>query len=80
MVDRTIYLDKAHTPDQSVRNIFGRQRASSVICRLFADNGLLSFDRIAQLGEDPANVRRVFSIIITDEDKLGGSAAEKELN
>ena len=47
MVDRTIYLDKAHTPDQSVRNIFGRQRASSALCRLFADNGLLSLDRIA---------------------------------
>ena len=51
-----------------------------MVCRLFSDSGLLSFDRIAQLGEDPANVRRVFTIIITDEDKLGATPAEKELN
>ena len=53
MVDRTIYSDKDHTPEQAVRNIFGRQRAPTKLCLLFAEFSLLTFDRIAQLGEDP---------------------------
>ena len=80
MVDRTIYPDKDHTPDQAVRNIFGRQRAPSDICLLFAKAGLLSYDRIAQLGEDAARVRAVLSIIIGGPDNIGASEIERELN
>ena len=80
MVDRTVYADKDHTPEQAVRNIFGRQRAPAKVCLLFAGSGLLTFDRIAQLGEDPATVRRTFSRIVDGDDKLGAQPAEQECN
>ena len=54
IVDRTNYFDKDHTPEQAVRNIFGRQRAPTKLCLLFAKFGFLTFDRIAQLGDDPS--------------------------
>ena len=78
MVDRTVYVDKDHAPEQAVRNIFGRQRAPANLCLLFAGKGLLSFDRIAQLGDDAAQVRKVFTVIVEGEDKLGVTPAAIE--
>ena len=80
MVDRTSYSNKDHTPEQAVRNIFGRQRAPTKLCLLFAEFGLLTFDRIAQLGEDPATVRKTFSRIVDGDVKLGENVAEQECN
>ena len=41
IVDRTVYADKDHTPEQAVRNIFGRQRAPAKVCLLFAGSVFL---------------------------------------
>ena len=80
MVDRTNYSDKDHTPEQAVRNIFGRQRAPTKLCLLFAKFGLLTFDRIAQLGDDPSTVRKTFSRIVDGDVHLGETVTEQECN
>ena len=80
MVDRTNYSDKNHTPEQAVRNIFGRQRAPTKLCLLFAKFGLLTFDRIAQLGDDPSTVRKTFSRIADGDVHLGETVTEQEWN
>ena len=80
MVDRTIYSDKDHTPEQAVRNIFGRKRAPTKLCLLFAEFCLFTFDRIAQLGEDPSTVRKTFSRIVDGDVKLGETVTEQECN
>ena len=71
MVDRTNYFDKDHTPEQAVRNIFGRQRAPTKLCLLFAQFGLLTVDSIAQLGDDPSSVGNTFSRILDGDVKIG---------
>ena len=80
MVDRSNYLDKDHTPEQAVRNIFGRQRAPTKLCLLFAQFGLLTVDRIAQLGDDPSSVRITFSRILDGDVNLGEIVTEQECN
>ena len=80
MVDHTIYFDDDHTPELAVRQIFGRQRSPAKLCLLFAGLGLLTLDRIAHLGEDPATVRRTFARIIDGDDKLGSQLAKQEGN
>ena len=80
MVDRTAYPDKDHTPEQAVRNIFGRQHAQADVCLLFSKFKLLSYARIAMLGKDEDAVRKSFTAIIGGEDKLGADASEIELN
>ena len=80
MVDRTPYLDKEHTPEQAVRNIFGRQHAPKEVCLLFASFRLLTYARIAMLGKDEDAVRKSFTAIIGGEEKLGADPSEIELN
>ena len=57
MVDGTVFVDKVHTPEQVVKNFFFPQRAPAKLCLLFAGFGLLTSDRIAPLGENPATVK-----------------------
>ena len=80
MVDHTAYSNIDTTPELAVRNIFGRQRAPAKLCLLFAGCGLLTSDRISQLGQDPASVRKTFSLIIDGDDKLGAHLSEQECN
>ena len=80
MVDHKIYFDDDHTPELAVRQIFGRQRSPAKLCLLFAGLCLLTLDRIAHLGEDPATVRRTFTRIIDGDDKLGFQLAEQDCN
>ena len=80
MVDHTAYSNIDTTPELAVRNIFGRQRAPAKLCLLFAGCGLLTSDRISQLGQDPASVRKTFSLIIDGDDKLGAHLFEQECN
>ena len=80
MVYHTAYSNIDTTPELAVRNMFGRERVPAKLCLLFAGCGLLTSDRIYQLGQDPASVRKTFSLIIDGDDKLGAHLCEQECN
>ena len=50
MVDRTNYdIDK--TPELPLRQILGRQRVPTELCKLAADSGVLTVETFAMLGD-----------------------------
>ena len=79
MVDRTIYPSKEFTPENSLRQIFARQKAPEKLCILIAQSGLMSVERFAVLGETLTDVKDTFKVLIRDENKLGATDPEKVL-
>ena len=80
MVDRTVYLDKARTPELALRQIFGRQRVPEDLCLLMADKGMLSVERMAMLGDSIASVKATLKAIVGDDTKFGADGAAQELS
>jgi len=78
MVDRTEYND-THVPDLAVRQVFGRQRVKSELCKLAADAGLLTVETFAMLGDDIAAVKATLKAMIPDAASLGTDVPEQEL-
>lgn len=56
MVDRTSY-DPAAVPELSLRQVFGRQRLPTALCRLMADKRMLTVEGFAMLGDTIAAVK-----------------------
>ena len=79
MVDRTTYSDADHTPDLPLRQIFGRQRLPSDLCKTVADANLLTVETFSMLGDTIAAVKTTLKAIIPDEDKLGPDPPAREL-
>ena len=75
-MDWTIYPAKDRTPDQIVRDIFGLYKASAIVCLLFSQHRLLSYERISMLGRSEDQVRISFSKVIGYEDRLGSDDSE----
>eukprot|EP00913_Durusdinium_trenchii_P022513 g21148.t1 len=78
MVDRTVY-DAAATPELSLRQVFGRNRLATTLCKLAADKGLLSVETFAMLGDSIGAVKTTLKTIIGDDTLLGADAAAQEL-
>ena len=78
MVDRTVYADEAHTPKIALRQIFGRLSLRTELCRAAADNGLLSVEVFAMLGDAAAAVKTALRTVIPTA-ALGANAADQEL-
>ena len=78
MVDRTEYND-THVPDLAVRQVFGRQRVKSELCKLAADAGLLTVETFAMLGDDIAAVKATLKAMIPEAASLGTDVPEQEL-
>ena len=78
MVDRTTY-DAAKLPELALRQIFGRQRLSTGLCRLVADKSLLTVEAFAMLGDTIADVKGALKVIVGDDTLLGASPGEVEL-
>ena len=68
MVDRTIYVDAATTPELSLRQIFVRHRVPAAVCLLFANNGLLTIDSCSVLGDSQETVRTTVRQLIAEAD------------
>ena len=78
MVDRTVY-DDAATPELSLRQVFGRNRLATTLCKLAADKGLLSVETFAMLGDSIGTVKTTLKTIIGDDTLLGADPAAQEL-
>ena len=78
MVDRTVY-DDAATPELSLRQVFGRNRLATTLCKLAADKGLLSVETFAMLGDSIGAVKTTLKTIVGDETLLGADPAAQEL-
>ena len=79
MVDRTVY-DPANVPELALRQIFGRQRLRTNLCRLIADRRLLTVEAFAMLGDAIAAVKQATRTIIGDDTLLGANAGEQEIS
>ena len=79
MVDRTVYAD-THTPDLPLRQVFGRQRVHTDLCKLAADSGLLTIGQFAMLGDTITEAKAALKSIITDHAKLGSTPPAQELS
>eukprot|EP00913_Durusdinium_trenchii_P014543 g13643.t1 len=82
MVDRTVtvYSDADHTPDLPLRQIFGRQRVPTDLCKVVADAGLLTVETFAMLGDTIAAVKQTVKTMIGDDTKLGADLPRQELS
>ena len=78
MVDRTVYAED-FTPDLALRQVLGRQRVPSPLCKVVADAGLLTVDRFAMLGDDIASVKTSIKNILVDLNKLGTDGPAQEI-
>ena len=78
MVDRTTY-DSARTPDLPLRQVFGRQRLPTDLCRLVADRRLLTVETFAMLGDNIAAVKTTLQALIPDATDLGPDGPAQEL-
>ena len=78
MVDRTVYADEARTPKIALRQIFGRLSLRTELSRAAADNGLLSVEVFAMLGDAAAAVKTALRTVIPTA-ALGANAADQEL-
>lgn len=78
MVDRTTY-DAARTPDLPLRQVFGRQRLSTDLCKLVADRRLLTVETFAMLGDNIAEVKKTLQTMIPDATDLGPDGPSQEL-
>ena len=79
MVDRTAYADDARTPDLALRQIFGRQRVPTALCRRVADAGLLTVETFAMLGDTITQVKQTIRTVLVDPLHLGADAPAQEL-
>ena len=79
MVDRTVYSDADHTPDLPLRQIFGRQRVPTDLCKVVADAGLLTVETFAMLGDTIAAVKQTVKTMLADDSKLGADPPRQEL-
>ena len=52
MVDLTVYANEAAMPKLNLRQIFGRQGLRTDLCRLSTDEGLLTVEMFAMLGQN----------------------------
>ncbi|CAL1129875.1 unnamed protein product, partial [Cladocopium goreaui] len=78
MVDRTNYdIDK--TPELPLRQILGRQRVPTELCKLAADSGLLTVETFAMLGDTIHAVKAALRTIVADNNRLGADAPAQEL-
>ena len=78
MVDRTTY-DSARTPDLPLRQVFGRQRLPTDLCRLVADRRLLTVETFAMLGDNIAAVKTTLQALTPDATDLGPDGPAQEL-
>ena len=78
MVDRTVY-DDDKTPELPLRQILGRQRVASDLCKLAADSGLLNVETFAMLSDTIHAVKAALRTIIADNNRLGADAPVQEL-
>ena len=78
MVDRTSY-DPAAVPELSLRQVFGRQRLPTALCRLMADKRMLTVEGFAMLGDAIAAVKTTLKTIVADENLLGPDESAQEL-
>ena len=78
MVDRTTY-DDARVPDLALRQVFGRQRLDTGLCKLMADSGLLTVEMFAMLGETISAVKGTLKALVPDQSKFGADEPAQEL-
>ena len=78
MVDRTTYASEDQTPKIALRQIFARHGLSEQLCRAAADNGLLSVEVFAMLGDTAAHAKEGIKALIP-ADQLGAVQAERDL-
>ena len=78
MVDRTTY-DDARVPDLALRQVFGRQRLDTGLCKLMADSGLLTVEMFAMLGETISAVKATLKALVPDQSKFGADEPAQEL-
>lgn len=79
MVDRTTYVDEAHTPKIALRQIFGRLGLRQPLCLAAANASLLNVEVVAMLGDTAAAAKTALRTLIPTAD-LGTNAAEIELS
>ena len=78
MVDRTTYPDDK-VPDLILRQVFGRQRLSSDLCKLMSATGLLTVEQFSMLGDTVGSVKTTLKAMIADQDQLGTDEPAREL-
>ena len=78
MVDRTGYLDEARTPKIALRQIFARHALSEDLCLAAANNGLLSVEVFAMLGDSASAAKEAIKALIP-QDELGATTAARDL-
>ena len=78
MVDRTVY-DDGFMPELALRQIFGRQRVPTALCKKVADAGLLTVEQFAMLGDTIAHVKETMQRLIPGADAFGTDAPAREL-
>ena len=75
MVDRTTYTSEDRTPKIALRQIFARHALSENLCRAAADNGLLTVEIFAMLGDSAAHAKEGIRALIPG-DQLGSTTGE----
>ena len=78
MVDRTVY-DADKTPDLPLRQVLGRQRVATDLCKLAANAGLLTVETFAMLGDDIASVKAALKSLVPDVTSFGTDGPAQEL-
>ena len=78
MVDRTVY-DADKTPDLPLRQVLGRQRVATDLCKLAANAGLLTVEAFAMLGDDIASVKAALKSLVPDVTSFGTDGPAQEL-
>ncbi len=78
MVDRTA-SDDDKVPDLALRQVFGRQRLETGLCKLMSESGLLTVEMFAMLGESISGVKETIKTLVQDPTKLGADDAAQEL-
>ena len=78
MVDRTTYDSEDRTPKIALRQIFARHALSEDLCRAAANNGLLSVEIFAMLGDSAAHAKEGIRALIP-ADQLGSTGGARDL-
>ena len=78
MVDRTTYPDDK-VPDLILRQVFGRQRLPTALCKLMAETGLLTVEQFSMLGDTVGSVKTTLRAMIANHDDLGTDDPAREL-
>ena len=71
--------DVDKVPELPLRQIFGRQRLDTGLCKVVADVGLRTVEQFAMLGDTIASTKTTLKALIPDPAKLGADNPAQEL-